>query len=162
MAHTKGRRTFLLRSGLWVTTGLVTAGTGLGVAHAGGPKVTFYEGNRATQDVVKVYNLGYNQVVEERIWPNDEARSCVLENFPRGSTITVYDKPEPWAGDDYCIISVKEANSGKVTVDSFELDFIGHTIDVSYRFKNGLDGKVSYVWISTKPNQAPPGVPLSP
>ena len=145
MAHTKGRRTFLLRSGLWVTAGLITAGTGLARANSEKPAVFFYEGNNQTQRLLNTFHESYIG----RIWPNDEARSLSLYNVIAGTIIQVYDHPEGKGRDDMCTINVFQPVK-TYDVDSFEYQIddtnIGVTVDPKYH--NGLDGKVSYVRIT--------------
>ena len=148
MTYIKGRRTFLLRSGLWVTTGLITAGTGLSVAHAGGPEVIFYEGNNATQDVVAKYTKSYTG----RIAVNDEARSVKLRNVGAATKIQVYDAPHGKTDDDHCTIDVNGPISEYI-VNSFEQPFYDpvHLVNIRYTHFNGLNGKVSFARIKIVP-----------
>ena len=152
MAHTKGRRTFLLRSGLWVTAGLVTAGTGLGLAQAQSrnPWITLYEGNNASQTPIVSYYGSHNG----RVWPNDEARSAVLWFCRKGTIVTLYDSPrsdeERRRKDDWCKIEViEDVSTEVVTVPTFEAtrEYANDKVKVEYYPKNGLDGKVSYARI---------------
>lgn len=80
---------------------------------------------------------------------NDEARNLSLINIRANTLITVYDSSPPSTRDDWTTIYVKKRinSSQMIRVKSFENSYENDFVKVTYRRKNGLDGKVSYCTI---------------
>lgn len=105
--------------------------------------ITLYEGNNATQNIVKSYQDDH---YDGKVSPNDEARSLKLSNVRAGCKITVYDNNKASTNDDYCIIEVKR-QVPEYIVGTFERSIDDDTVRVTFIRNNGLDGKVSYIKI---------------
>lgn len=89
---------------------------------------------------------------------NGHANSVVLSNVPANSSLVVYDQSSATlTNDSWCLITtLQDVNSH--TVDSFEDDSNGQSVNVNYHHNNGngLDGKVSAIgvyaaWPGTTP-----------
>lgn len=106
--------------------------------------ITLYEGNGAQQDVLEVYPDKPN--ISQKVNPNDEARSLVLNDVEPYTTIRVFDDPSGAKDDDYTIIKVRNSRPNLV-VGTFENSFDNGDVSVQHYHKNGLDGKVSYIEI---------------
>src|ERR1700744_3864831 len=124
-----------------------------GVTTQGG--IIFYEGNNATQDIVcgvpgrvsieaNIKNNGFKGC------ENDEARSARIVNLPAGTRISVYDSPSGSKDDDYTTIVLRR-NITNLIIPSFETTNTNADREITYRRKNGLDGKISRIVIE------PPG-----
>jgi hypothetical protein len=105
--------------------------------------ITLYEGNNATQNIVKSYS---DSSFAGKVSPNDEARSVKLNDVRVGCKITVYDSGSASTNDDYCIIEVKK-QVHEYIVGTFERSIDDDTVRVTFIRNNGLDGKVSYIRI---------------
>lgn len=106
--------------------------------------VTLYEGNSARGDVVHRTSDRPGQWF--RPWENDEARSMVLEHVRAGAVITVYDDSDGGRHDDYAQITVRKSMDYLV-IDTFEADASNEYVEVDYKPRDNLDGKVSRVQI---------------
>jgi hypothetical protein len=109
--------------------------------------ISFYEGNRATQN--KVCDLttddhGKFNFQNHDQCDNDEARSLVLSNIKPGYVIQIYDDPGCSTGDDWTEITVRQDFS-RLVIESFETNRDDSDILVAHHHHNGLDGKVSCV-----------------
>jgi hypothetical protein len=105
--------------------------------------IILYEGNNATQNIVKSYQ---DDSYDGKVSPNDEARSLKLYDVRAGCKITVYDNNKASTNDDYCVIEVKRRVSEYV-VGTFERSMDNDIVRVTFIRNNGLDGKVSYIKI---------------
>lgn len=118
------------------------------------PKLTFYEGNNGTQNVVCTvsakYSAGINFKKDKLGCDNDEARSVVLRDIPKGTVFTVYDSPDGKTNDDYTRVEAKRFIP-RATVGTFERSYQNSDVKVTFYRDNGLNGKVSRVNISAKP-----------
>ncbi|MGH3567079.1 MAG: hypothetical protein ACRDRH_13805 [Pseudonocardia sp.] len=103
--------------------------------------ILLYEGNGASQNVVTTFN---DQSGQNRRVPNDEARSAKFVHVRVGAVVSVYDDKNGSEKDDFCVIRVKRS-SPDYTVSTFERSYEDDFVQVSYRRKNGLDGKVSRI-----------------
>ncbi|MBM3117764.1 hypothetical protein [Jeongeupia naejangsanensis] len=117
-------------------------------------KITFWEGNGATQDQVgNTLNGGANYNIDcksgDHGFSNDEARSLKLEGIPGMTLIKVYDSPSASEGDDWSKILIKGPISGAVIVPSFNssANYDNGNVVVTTKYVNGLDGKISKILI---------------
>lgn len=118
-------------------------------------EILFYEGNGASQSVkcsVRIpietrqtyyWRRGGNQNHFE--CPNDEIRSLTMNNVLAGTTITVADDDQGQNKDDVAIIRVKKDITQNTIVRSFDSSVDDANYSVQANYKNGLDGKVSYI-----------------
>ncbi|NJL28663.1 MAG: hypothetical protein HC897_12620 [Thermoanaerobaculia bacterium] len=83
--------------------------------------------------------------------PNDTASSCTIVDASAGTTIYVYDSPDASTSDDWAEIQVVSNVSAPVVVSTFEnsTSYGGGSVKVTYYKKNGLNGKVSNIKITT-------------
>ena len=82
---------------------------------------------------------------------NDVARSVSVTNWTRPLSIFVYDAPDGSQSDDHGTIQFR-ANpnprpGSKICFRTFERWNEAHDVTQLYRRKNGLDGKISHVFI---------------
>jgi hypothetical protein len=112
-------------------------------------KIEFYEGNYATEDLVCRIELPNNTHVrvnfknDKLSCENDEARSAVLLDVPRGRIIRLYDSPSGKRNDDWVEIRT-QVDIQRAVINTFESNDSGVPgIDITYHKKNELDGKVS-------------------
>ncbi|WP_432723454.1 hypothetical protein R0381_001081 [Jeongeupia wiesaeckerbachi] len=117
-------------------------------------KITFWEGNGATQNQVgNTLNGGQNYNIDckngDHGFRNDEARSLKLEGIPGMTLIKVYDSPSASENDDWAKILIRGPISGAVVVGSFNssADLDGGNVKVTTVYNNGLDGKISKILI---------------
>ncbi|AOY00780.1 hypothetical protein [Jeongeupia sp. USM3] len=117
-------------------------------------KITFWEGNGATQNQVgNTLNGGANYNIDckngDHGFSNDEARSLRLEGIPGMTLIKVYDSPSASEGDDWAKIVIKGPIPGAVVVGSFNssANLDGGNVVVTSYYKDGLDGKISKILI---------------
>jgi hypothetical protein len=108
-------------------------------------QVVFYEGNGGSQDIVHSTTDAAGQNFRPN--QNDEARSVKLLDVRPGCTITVFDSPDADRTDDFCVVQVKRSNPEYI-VATFERSYEDEYVLVSYARKNGLDGKVSRIFIN--------------
>ena len=120
--------------------------------------IFFYEGNDATQSVVLRNFINNNiskNLKKDKNSDNDEIRSIKLFNVPKGTVIKVYDSPNASVHDDYTVITVIRKTSEFVigTLEQsgklaklIDGDFI-EIVNMTYFNDNGLDGKVSHVYV---------------
>lgn len=122
-----------------------------GVLNQGG--IVFYEGNRATQNVVCGIPGGETTAInfksgDRRGCENDEARSARLFGLRAGTTFTVFDSPDGKRSDDYTMVRVlRDLKNRSVTIPSFHTSYNDGDVAVDARYRNGLDGKISRVQI---------------
>jgi len=121
--------------------------TGGGYEEPTGPttatRITFYEGNGCSQDIVATYGP---KNAAGRIGKNDEARSLSLVQVPAGTRIFIYDSPDAKENDDFAFILVKK-KTFEYCIRTLEASIYTDNVEMTYTRKNGLDGKVSYVKI---------------
>ena len=109
--------------------------------------IDLYEGNGASQDLL--YSLEYkkgkriNLKKNDNI-PNDEIRSCVLHDIPKGALVRFYDNPDGKMNDDWTEIEVKAPHQ-KYIIRTLERTYDDEYVRVTYHHQNGLDGKVSRI-----------------
>ena len=121
-----------------------------------GPVIDFYEGNSGTQNLVCSLRAGVNQTIpfpNHSQCDNDEARSAVLYDFPRGRVVKLYDSASGSQNDDWTEIIARRGFK-KRTLSSFERSFVDADLEVIYHRNNGLDGKVSRAVINS--TRSPP------
>ena len=114
-------------------------------AYAG--TITLYEGNGGQQDVVAVYPDRPD--ISQRVSPNDEARSAVLNEVQPLTKITIYDDPDGAEDDDYTVIKVKQKTPSNLVIGTFESGFENQYVKVEHDHDNGLDGKVSRIKVES-------------
>lgn len=133
--------------------------------------IYFYEGNRATQDVVCSYSFRYTPgrstqytaiVMAGRYdnsrCQNDEIRSLYIVNAPAGVQIDVYDDSSCTARDDHSVIYVFDTYESLV-INTFEPNMTGYNRDrypgaaarVDRLSWGNLDGKVSCIKVHYNP-----------
>ena len=82
---------------------------------------------------------------------NDVARSVSISNWTKPLSIFVYDAPNGSQSDDWGTVQLRTnprpQQNNRLCIPSFELDRTYPSFTQVYRSKNGLDGKVSYVFI---------------
>ncbi|GHD67986.1 hypothetical protein [Jeongeupia chitinilytica] len=117
-------------------------------------RITFWEGNGATQDQVgNTLSGGRSYSIDckngDQGFSNDEARSMKLESIPGMTLIKVYDSPSASEGDDWSKILIKGPISGTVVVPSFNSsgNYDNGNVVVTTKYVNGLDGKISRIMI---------------
>ncbi|ATB30016.1 hypothetical protein MEBOL_003471 [Melittangium boletus DSM 14713] len=114
--------------------------------------IVLYEGGSASQNIVCTLPLTSSTFVNFKNdgygCDNDEARSAKILEAKAGTTITVYDDPNGGTGDDYTSIRVKKNIQSPRVVGSFESSFSDEYLEVTFKRKNGLNGKVSSARIS--------------
>ena len=71
----------------------------------------------------------------------------MIRNVTRSLSIFVYDDPAGSEGDDWGTVQFRNPPRGDVCIPSFERRAESSTYTQAYARKNGLDGKVSYVFI---------------
>ncbi len=127
-------------------------------------KIIFWEGNGCDQNKLGSVKVGdcegeghcvtwgdkktWNLTKTDDWIPNDEARSCTLEDVPEGTVITLYDNSEGDKDDDWTQITVNKRTTNDVCVPSFEQDFSDEWFTENYHKNNGLQGKVSRIEVS--------------
>ena len=112
--------------------------------------IDLYEGNGGSQSLLYTvrYKAGKNIKFEGHDdIPNDEARSCVLNDMPVGAVIKFFDDPDGGTDDDWCKIKVLKTHQ-QYTVASFERTYEDEYVAVTYHRDNGLDGRVSRMEMS--------------
>lgn len=119
---------------------------GVAFLYGGSGRLTFYEGNSATQDVVcqtvpGVMRLNFTQIG----CTNDETRSLQLSAVPAGYALRVFDNSACSTNDDWTEIRVLQGGQ-QLQVNSYESSFSNPLLQVTHHHVNGLDGKVSCVW----------------
>lgn len=107
-------------------------------------RITFYEGNGASQGIVQTVedNPGQNFKPVK----NDEIRSAKLQDVRPGCVIRVYDNPDGKEDDDWCTVTVKKTHPGYI-VGSFQENLDDDYVKVQWVKYNGLDGKISRIKI---------------
>lgn len=110
----------------------------------------FYEGASGTQDLLASVSDRSERTINLKKggFDNDEARSVVLRNVRAGAKLVVWDNPSGKTDDDWCEIEVKQQVQQYV-VESFEHNVDDDVVKVTYHRDNGLDGKVSRIYIGT-------------
>ncbi|BDU18823.1 hypothetical protein [Dyella sp. GSA-30] len=120
-----------------------------GVVTQGG--VIFYRDNAAGGDIVcgvpgRVHIDANIKNGDFTGCENDEARSARIANLPAGTRISVYDSPDGNTSDDYTTIVLRKDVTNLI-VPSFETTGTNADWEITYRRKNGLDGKISRIVI---------------
>ncbi|MBD8514769.1 hypothetical protein KCG43_19000 [Photobacterium sp. WH24] len=121
-------------------------------------QITFWEGNGGTQDQVgNTLNGSQNYNIDcksgDHGFSNDEARSLKLQNIPSGITIIkVYDSPSASESDDWARITVI-GPVAEATIGTFNSggEYAGGKVRCESFYHNGLDGKVSKIFIDYIP-----------
>ena len=123
--------------------------------------ITWFEGNDGSQNVVRrdsfsnsnSYYIASN--LKRESGQNDEIRSVVLENLPKGTRLTVYDNPDGKTDDDWTTLVIKEYKP-KIVIRHFEETKETSDYRMDYHRKNGLNGKISRVVIDapSQPQQS--------
>ena len=109
----------------------------------------FYEGNDGTQDLLASISDRSSRTINLKKggFDNDEARSVVLRNVRAGAKLVVWDNPDGKQDDDWCEIEVKRQVQEYI-ISSFERNINDEFVKVTYHRDNGLDGKVSRIYIA--------------
>jgi hypothetical protein len=122
------------------------------------PRIVLREGNNGTQDVVgnitnavpgRTFNFPQISGLQ-----NDEARSLILHEIPRGTVIRLFDNSNGSKQDDWAEIVVKRFINRKV-IGTFERSFEDADVRVIYFERDNLDGKVSRLEIRDTPTPRP-------
>lgn len=124
---------------------------------ASGPTVDLYEGEKASQNLLCSISLENNKKTVFPSHPecdNDEARSAVLYDIPKGQVIRFYDHSKGRRSDDWVEIYAKEELVND-TLNSFEESFDNASMRQLYFRTNGLNGKVSRIVASSAPYSRP-------
>ena len=119
---------------------------------ATGPVVDLHEGNDATQNLVCTLQAGQNASVRFPGHPqcdNDEARSLRMHNVRAGTVLTLFDSADGARSDDWVEITALRNIAAKI-IPTFERSFADADVRVSYRRKDGLDGKVSRLDVNSQ------------
>mgnify|MGYP003575408351 CR=1 FL=1 len=139
----------------------VALGLMVAAAPAAATDFQFFEGNNCSQDGLFGYesrtqvDLKYDLYDARRGRANDEARSVrVTSNWKhrpdtRRFELKIADHPSGSGSDDYVILvidDVRKIPADGVCIGSFERNFDRHGIRLERHPRNGLDGKVSYVY----------------
>lgn len=109
--------------------------------------IDLFEGRNASQDRVCQLRLSNGQYTsvnfkKTRRCDNDEAKSAVLNNMPRGRIIRLFDSPGAKTNDDWIEIRTNRSFQ-RAVVPTFESDMTNADLTVRYHRDNGLNGKVS-------------------
>ena len=109
--------------------------------------IELFEGRNAGQDRVCELRLSNGRHTSVNFkkhsrCDNDEAKSAVLRNMPRGRVIRLYDSPSAKTNDDWVEIRTNRPIQ-RAVVPSFESSFRNADLTVVYHRDNGLNGKVS-------------------
>lgn len=99
--------------------------------------------------IIPVYNGFVNFQNDGYGCDNDEVRSVKWVNVDPRCRITIYDGPDGWSGDGYVVMTPKDemAPLSEFAIGSLERSQSDGPVEVAYRRKNGLNGKVSAVRI---------------
>jgi hypothetical protein len=119
---------------------------------ATGAVLDLHEGNDATQNLVCTLQASQSASVRfpgHAQCDNDEARSLRMHNIRAGTVLTLFDSADGARSDDWLEITALRNVATKV-LPTFERSFSDADVRVSYRRKDGLDGKVSRLDVSSQ------------
>ena len=139
----------------WIALGGLTVGTVVALPSQAGD-ILMYARNNCSGPVAFRYPAGRG--IKESCKSdravcrnkNDEARSMKVTGSSRPYEIRLYDGPSGGTDDDYSIIQFRKFKPGyrDYCVTTFErTGLLAEQGQITYKRKNGLDGKVSYVVI---------------
>ena len=113
--------------------------------------VELYSESDGTGDLVcsdSLLKSGYRNLEDiDQDCYNDEAKSMVLYDMPKGRVIKLYDGKDGDKTDDWLEVLALKDFTRKV-IGSLESSFEDEDVRVNYHSNNGLNGKVSSIYTS--------------